>query len=259
MVPVTTTSSLYEGCRALFSDYPLASWADACGARSVRSMVVMLQGGDHPQFFVLTHRRGDGPDYTMSPWPVGSMTEITADGDGEIPDRVRTAVRHGVPIPRDGSLFGWSDAHVITALVAVETVYTPASPWPTWAVMPRAGFPEAEWPPFTREPIFGHWFWEHYRDGNVVSLSDAIAATPDTVFWVDTTAILGSDCCAVGRDIDVSRGHTLLRGCYAYYRAWQAGQAAPPLSALLADASKIDLAPRFQRWGNGDETSPGEP
>jgi hypothetical protein len=257
MVPVTTTSSLFEDCRALFAGYPLATWADVCGARSARSMVVLLQDEAHPRFFVLTHRRGDGPDYTVSAWPVGSMTEITADGDSAIPDRVRKAVRHGVPIPRDGSLFGWGDTDAITALVAFEAVYSPATPSPTWTVMPRAGIPEAGWPPFTREPMFGRWFWEHYRAGNVVSLSGPVAATPDTVFWVNTTAILGSDCCAVGCDIAVSRDRTLSRGCYAYYEVWQAGQAAPSLSALLEDASKIDLAPRFQRWGNGDEPSPG--
>lgn len=258
MVPVTTDRSLYESCRALFADYPLAAWADACGARRARSMVVMLQDEDQPRFFVLTQRRGDGHDFTMSPWPVGTMTEITTDSDGEIPDPVRDAVRQGVPIPRDGSLFGWGDTAAITALVAVEAVYSPASPWPTWTVMPRAGIPEAGWPPFTREPMFGHWFWEHYRAGNIVSLSGPIAARPDTVFWVNTTAILGSDCCAVRRDVDVFHGRTLPRGCYAYYEVWQPGQAAPSLSALLEDVSKIDLAPRFQRWGNGDGLPPGQ-
>jgi hypothetical protein len=44
-----------------------------------------------------------------------------------------------------------------------------------------------------------------------------------------------------------------------YYEVLKENQAVPPLSALLADASKIDLAPRFQLWGNAEETPPGEP
>jgi hypothetical protein len=256
---VTSISSLDKDCRELFADYPLATWAGACGADSLRSMVLMLQDGDYPRFFVLSHRRGGKPRYTVYPWPVGGIAEITADAAAEIPGWVRNVVTRGVPIPRDGSLFGWSGGDAITALVVVDAVYTPASPSPSWAVMPLAGIPDAEWPPFTREPAFGHWFWEHYRAGRVVSLSEPIAATRDTVFWVDTKAILGSDCCAVGRDVSAPPGHTLRRGCYVFYEALQADKGVPPLSALLANADKIDLAPRFQRWGNGKSSSPDEP
>jgi hypothetical protein len=259
MIPdITSTSSPYEDCRKLFADYPLAARLDVCDVNTVSSMVLMLQDDERPRFFVLSHRRGDRPGYLVYPWPAGSIVEIMADTGAEIPDAVRRALSGGVPIPRDGSLFGWSGGDAIAALVVIDAVYTPASPSPSWTVMPLAGIPEAEWPPFTREPTFGYWFWEHYRAGSVISLSDPVAATPDTVFWVDTKSVLGSDCCVVTRDMSAPRGQTLRRGCYVYYAALQADQAVPPPSALLAGASKIDLAPRFQLWKNGEETSPGE-
>lgn len=213
-------------------------------------MVLMLRDSDDVRFFVLSQRDGDRPGYTVSRWPLGSTVDIAPDSSTDVPDAVRNVVRQGVPIPRDGSLFGWNGGDAITALIAVYAMYTPASPNPSWAVMPLAEIPAAEWPPFTREPFFGRWFWEHYWAANLISLSGSIAATPDTVFWVNTKPILGSDCCAVKRDIDGPQGHTLRQGRYAYYEALQGDRAVPPLSALLEDVGKTDLAPRFQQWSH---------
>lgn len=98
----------------------------------------------------------------------------------------------------------------------------------------------------TDECLFGDWFWEHYRAGNLVCLGGLIAETPDTVFWVDTRAILGSGCCAVARDITSPDGYTLRRGRYVYHQALRADKPMPSLGELLADTEKIDLAPRFQ-------------
>ena len=39
-----------------------------------------------------------------------------------------------------------------------------------------ADVPEALWPPFTDEPLFGSWFWNQYRAGGIVCLDDLIAA-----------------------------------------------------------------------------------
>jgi hypothetical protein len=67
-------------------------------------------------------------------------------------------------------------------------------------------------------------------------LDDLIAGTPGTVCWINTKAVLGSDCCAVARDITSPEGHTLRRGRYVYYEA---------LRKLLAAADRADLASRF--------------
>lgn len=133
-----------------------------------------------------------------------------------------------------------------TALVVVYTTYTAARQAPSWAVMPLAGCPEVQWPPFTRNRLFGHWFWEHYWAGNIVSVGGLIAGTADTVFWVDTRAVLGWDCCAVAHDVRSPEEPVLRQGRYVYHEALQDGKLVPSLESLLADPSKVDLASRFR-------------
>jgi len=249
---MTHTSSLYETCHELFVAYPLATSA-VNRSGTVRSMVLMLEGGEDAGFFVLVRNcRASTPSYSLWAWPRGDIIDIDAADSHVVPDVAVNVVTRGVPIPRDGSLFGWVREGTITALVAVYAEYTPASPQPGWAVMPLAGTPEAWWPPFTGECLFGHWSWERYRAGSIVSLADTIADKPETVFWADTKAIIGSDCCVVAHDITGPKGHTLRRGCYVYFQALREGKPVPSLSALLAEDSAIDLAPRFRDSGLGD-------
>lgn len=245
------TTSLYEACQELFAGYPLAIRAVNHSA-TIRSMVLMLRDDDDVGFFVLSHDYGDGALlYSICPWPAGDVADIEADGGARVPDVLVNAVTCGVPIPRHGSIFGWMGRDAITALVVIYTDYEPARPLPRWTVMPFAGIPESQWPAFTGR-LFGYWFWEYYRTGRIVSLDDLIAETPDTVFWVNTQAILGSDCCAVVRDIRGPERYTLRRGCYVYSEALRAGEAVPSLTALLADTGKTDLAPRFRRSAYSD-------
>ena len=69
---------------------------------------------------------------------------------------------------------------------------------------------------------------------------------PETVFWVSTKTVLGSDYCAVTQDAKCPGGCTLRRGVYVPFQAISPGSRLPPLSDLLADSTKTDLAPRFQ-------------
>jgi hypothetical protein len=108
--------------------------------------------------------------------------------------------------------------------------------------------PEEQWPPFTRRCFFGHWFWEHYWAGRIISLSDLIAGTPETVFWTKTKGIMDSDCCVVVRDIANSKGGTLRRGIYVLSEALLAGKPIPPLHTLISNADKTDLTTRFQHF-----------
>jgi hypothetical protein len=103
------------------------------------------------------------------------------------------------------------------------------------------------------EPDFGKWFWKHYRAGSINSLRSLIAAAPGVVFWADTKAVLGSDCCAVARDLRSPEGYVLPRGRYVYYEALRAGKPVPSLQTLLTTADRIDLATRFHRYGPGDD------
>jgi hypothetical protein len=246
------TTSLYEMCHELFAGYPLAS-ATANPSGTFCSMILMLQDGDDVKFFVLSRDRHEQKvRYSLRSWRAADIVDIEDDGSAAIPDTVINAVMRGVPLPQDGSLFGGISRGAIRALVAVYTTYTPAWPEPSWMVMPRAEDPKTQWPPFTNVPLFGHWFWEDYRAGNIVAIGDLIAATPDTVFWVGTREILGSDCCAIVRDVRSPEGHMLQHGRYVYHEALRADKAVPSLTELLANYEKTDLAPRFRRAKHQD-------
>jgi hypothetical protein len=242
------TASSYQTCQELFARYPLAARAvDPAG--TTHSMVLVHQDGDDGRFFVLSRGRGDGQFiYSLCSWPAGRVVDIEADGDASISELARKVVAHGVPLPRHGSMFGWTGKKdVITALILFYSRYEPARPFPLWTVMPLAEVPQPQWPSFTGRPLFGSWFWEHYQDGSIIPLDRLIAYNADAVFWVNTQAILGSDCCAVARDISSPEGHTLRRGRYVYSEALQVGAPLPSLTALLSDPGKTDLAPRFRR------------
>lgn len=241
----TLTSSLYETSQQLFANYPLASDEDNDG--TARSMVLLLADGDKVHYFVLSERCGDGRSwYSISPWPAGAGMTIEADDGGPFPGVFATAVSHGIPLPRDGSLVGWTHDGIVTALIAIYTEYSPEVPEPCWSVLPCADLPEARWPPFTSEQIIGNWFWDFAGAGKIVSVDTLIAGTPETVFWVDTEATLGSDCCVVARDIRSPDGFTLQRGRYVYHEVLRACVPVPPIRELLCGSGKTDLARRFR-------------
>jgi hypothetical protein len=249
MIRVT---SLYQACTELFTRYPLAARAvDRDGA--VRLMVLMLRDCDDVSFFWLSRQRRDSGSlsYSLVPWPGGYVVDIEAN-DARVPDVATNAVLRGIPLPRHGSLFGWLGKDNIPVVVGCDTDSELAEQNPHWSVMARVGSPQSQWPPFTGEQFFGSWFWEYYRAGNLVSLDSLVFQTPGTVFWVHTQAIIGSDCFAVARDIEGPSGHTLQRGRYVDIGVLQAAIAVPPLSTLLADRPKVDLAPRFEQYAKDE-------
>lgn len=240
---MTCAEALYKTCEELFVKYPLAVRADG-GDEASRSMVLLLR--EDVAFFVLwLDREEDGITYSISSWSAGDDARISAHSGTGMTDTLARAICSGVPIPRDGSLFGWTPGDVVIALIVVYAEYVPDSPEPSWTIMPLAGTAESEWPPFVGERLFGPWFWEHYHNGNIISLASLIARNPDTVFWVDATAAIGSSCCVVAGDISDSSGHVLRRGRYVYFQVLRAGTTMPPVAALLAGPGKADLAPKF--------------
>ena len=239
---VTHIADLYQACHELFINYPLAG-RPSTGSEAGCSMILMTHEG--PAFFVLSLDYEKGmPVYSVGPWPAGDAAEISAEGEAPVSDTLVNALKYGVPIPRDGSLFGWTHHTLVTALVVVYADES-ESPVPSWSVMPLAGTQEWLWPPFAGERLFGNWFWKHYWADEVICLDDLVAGTPGAVFWVDTKATLGSDCCVVARDIKTSTEHTLQHGCYVYFQALQERKPVPSLQTLLANAGKVDLSPRY--------------
>jgi hypothetical protein len=238
------TRSLYGTCREFFMTYPLAS-DEVNGA--IRSMVLMLHDCDEVSYFVLSQNcRENRSWYSICLWPAGPVVTIEADRDALVPEMFASALSCGTPLPRDGSLFGWRRDGIVNALIAVYTEYSPAVPEPCWSVMPRAGVPDTQWPPFTGEPLIGNRFWELQQAGTIISVEGLIARSTNTVFWANTEAAFGSGCCLVARDLRSPDGYMLPSGRYVYHKVLRAGSPVPSLQELLADTGKTDLATRFR-------------
>jgi hypothetical protein len=246
------TASLYEACHDLFRWFPVAV-RKVGRSGTILSMVLMLRDGDDAQFFVLAQSCGDERAlFSVSLWPAGDFVDIEPEGRTAVPDLLASAITRGVPLPRHGSVFGWPTIGVITSIVVTYTDYAPERPLPRWTVMPLADIEASDWPPFTGRHLFGPWFWELYNSGRVLLLDSVIADNPGTVFWIDTHAVLGADCCAVARDIKDPQGRILRRGRYVYSELLRSRAPVPSLTALLADSSKTDLAPRFRRHAHDE-------
>jgi len=222
-----------EAARRLFAEYPLAIQPAKPGARR-DSMVLMLRDGDDPTFFVLERDRHRTPSYLLRPW--GSR-----DGAADAADTLTSAV----PFPRHGSMFGWQESGTVTALIACYAHYTPRSPEPVWSVLPLAEAPESQWPPFTKERLFGSWFWECLRAGELVNVGDLISRTPGTVFWAHTEASLGSGCCVVSHQIKDPGGYVMPPGRFIFHTVLSDGKSLPSVDELLALADTTDLTPGF--------------
>src|SRR5215475_12923281 len=101
---MTCAEALYKTCEALFDKYPLAVRADG-GDETSRSMVLLLR--EDVAFYVLwLDHDEDEINYSIGPWPAGDDAELSVHRSTGITDTLVRAIRSGVPIPRDGSLFG---------------------------------------------------------------------------------------------------------------------------------------------------------
>lgn len=222
-----------KACNTLFATYPLAVEPGKPGTPVICSMTLALVDGGIPQFFVLTYEdSGDTPAYLLT----------SRDGTSAA-DAMEDVLARGLPLPRDGSLYGWVDRGRVTAMIAFYALCAPETPEPSYSPMPDADASEAVWPPFIGERLLGPWLWEYFQAGRIVNLAPLIASTEGAVFWANTVEAIGSGCIAVARDLASPDGWTLPRGRYAYY---QHRDAAPSLDDLLADPGKTDLGPRFR-------------
>jgi hypothetical protein len=244
---MSTKYSVRSACDRLFSQYPLAIRNARCSGLP-RSMILTLEDGDIAKFYVLSRSHGEhGLIYSLFTWPAGRISDIEEEiRAGRPVDEVRRVLNCGVPLPLHGSLFGWRQDDSIIAMIAIYAKYSPPHTEPSWTVMPLSDIPEMQWPPFIVKRFFGGWFWNLYHDGSIIYLSDLIANTPGTVFWVDTKATFGSGSCVVAAEVSAPGGYRLPRGRYVYYRALQAGKTLPSLSEMLSNDSRVDLSPGFK-------------
>ncbi len=234
-----STATAYDICGELFAAYPLA--VDPAGAATL-----MLADGDDLSFYIVSRHDGDGaPFYWLWPWRSGKLQWKIDTGTGPVPAEAADVLHRGVPLPLNGSLFGFLRGGAVTALAVVYVQYKPERPVPSWSLMPLAGTPEADWPPLA---LFGQWFWDRYATGDIVSLAGLVAATRETVFWSQDEAS-GWGSMGVAADV-AGPGYVLQQGVYAYTQALLDGPA-PTLGDVLGDPGKVDLAPRFAGTARG--------
>lgn len=238
--------TVYEACEELLTRYtPVATRIEGHN----RSIVIRAGGNSHT-FYILMQDLDDGACH-LFPWQTGQSrpTVITPGQDiRAVPKHAVQLLRHGVPVPHDGTMLGWvSPDDLITAMMRVYVQYTPANPVPTWSVMPHEHTGRNEWPPFCGAPVFGPEVWDAYRAGRVVLLNDAIASTDKIIDWVAP-----DDGDAPGY-VDVATvvpwdGFTIPAGRYAYYRQLLRRPARiwPSATELLDRYTADDLAPRFR-------------
>jgi hypothetical protein len=231
---MTRTTSLYETCENLFGQYPLAV--------NDQAIILMLEDNGEPAFYALDGY--GGPGYVLRAWHGPAIADIGADDEPPATGEVAEIVTQGVPLPRNGSFFGWKRGRMITAAMTIYAQYSPETPVPGWAVSLLEGAPDSQ-PPFTALTLADSSFWDHYRDGNIVDLGPLVAASPGAVFWAHP-ATLTYPCCAVARDITSPDGWVLPQGCYVWWQSLRDGETAGPLDAVLA-GDVTDVSPRFRQ------------
>jgi hypothetical protein len=224
-----TSQTPYQVCTGLFGTYP-ETIGDAPG-----DMVLIVPGGS--AYTVVRHE----DTFTVCEWQRNAGVAITP-ATRDIPAECAHALAHGIPYPRDGALYGWVTGMTVTAIIAFYA--DPDEPEPVLWTMPRAGSDVSQWPPFTTEPGFGAWFWEHRTAGQVIPLGDLITASAGRVFWsglptTDSSAgIIG-----VRGPLPVPGRYWLEAGVYACHASLRRGAPVPSLEEVLADADKAGFVP----------------
>lgn len=220
-----------DACARLFRELDAEDLGGDC-------IVLIAPGGDAAGFWTLA-RRPDGA-YRMLPWHAtgpGDHVLITP-GDNDLPAPHRDALAAAVPLPRDGSCFGWVTGGEVTAVITVHSKQQPDAP--AFVVYLRAGTPESLWPP--PWPLFGEWFWDGYRSKRIINLAPILARTTRTAFF---SARRHDGVIAVRSPL--TAGSVMIpAGVYAYHRLVRSGSTMPELKDVLADPDKIDLGPRFR-------------
>jgi hypothetical protein len=211
MAETKDATSLHKRCGELFENYPEAS-GPGC-----TYIVLCVPGEPRPKAYILNRRKDRY--FSITPYAGGSGAVITAD-TREVSAEYAVALASGVPFPRDGSLYGWVHAGVVTTLIAFYA--DTDDPEPAHLNMPRAGSDESGWPPFAiRGFQYGAWFWS--------------ARVP----------FGGAGVLAVTSPLTTPGGNRLEAGVYAYHEALRGGEPSPTLAEVLADPDKIDLSARF--------------
>ena len=238
--------SVFAACLRLFYRYPLAIRRHYAEHR-YGSLVLMDRGTGGARHYVLIMEWDDL--FVIRPWDRRDGARVPIRRGEPVSDGVRRVIESAVPVPRDGTLLGWTAGHKVEALVAAHGRLT--EPWddasavPGVTVMPVAGSQPVGWPPFAARPLDGGRLWEHLARGHLADLTPLVSRHPGYVFWVP-----GSDGRSGGwtgaRVVVTERLNTselwLPAGVYADRQVHSEGAPRRTASQLLALPGVVDLA-----------------
>lgn len=231
-------------CKQLFGAYPLAVTRDP--ADGSRSMVLMDWTAAGGCFFTLTQAR-EGL-FAIRPWS-------GQDAGGEIgpreavEDAIVRVIANGMPVPRDGALFGWVPDRQVTAMLSVHSGHPPGSgaavPVPEIQVMPMAGTGGLDWPPFTASPFVDGRLWDYLDRGQIVDVVPLLTGSAGQAFLVPSPNALsrrrGARCIVVAGNLTAEE-YWLPAGVYMDQLLLCEGVPAPPARHLLALPGTVPFA-----------------
>lgn len=236
----------FAACLRLFRQYPLAVRRHYAEHR-FGSMVLMTRDAGVSRFFVLIMEWDDL--FVLRHWDRRDGARVEIGRDEPIPAEIRRVIETGVPVPRDGALFGWVTGYQVRAVLAaygrLPEPWDDASAVPGVLVMPHTGSQPAEWPPPAASALGDGKLWEYVARGQLADLAPLISRQAGRVFLVPGGD--GRDVRGVGARVVVTErlrddSFWLPAGVYADHRTLREGAQVLTVRQLLAQPGVVDLA-----------------
>lgn len=236
--PATPTP--WGRCSALFAAYPEAAWHVAARRlRGPQAILIKDPDADRRYWQVTRHLRDRGPavfQVRSRNWRGHETTIETGTPEAAVPAELTGPLAAGLPVPRDGALYacapGGGEA---TALMTFATDPGRVRDDPHFAVLVRGTAAPGSWPPFTRERVFGAWFWQARQAGLIVPVWPALTRLPGRVYKTRGRI-------AVDGDLRLPGGLVIREGVYLHPAEAAAPSPLPTARELLSDPSRLDLA-----------------
>jgi hypothetical protein len=184
-----STETLYGTMTGMFGDYPEAvASVNTSGTIRTMHLAVPTTGGG-AGFYTLWHLTPphQGPSYGLYRWPArepskGLKVEPGTPATGKfahVPRLLRTAV----PLPRDGSVYGWLNHNTVTTWMVFYTRTDDHRNEPTWFPMHLESAKRRDWANTAGRDFWRYPFWAQLRAGQIVPLGPSIASAPGTFYW----------------------------------------------------------------------------
>lgn len=235
----------YDMCGQLFALTP--------AVEPITERITLLVGTETYQHLTLTRRGVERRSYVLSDWS-GERVVVVEEGGARVqqgidPERLGEFLGwalNGVPIPRNGTIFGEIRGVSVKRAASLLVFHSERPPHePEMEVLIDADLPPDSRPASYRWLRLPPTFWEAWRRGTIVDLAEHFKQRPETVFRM-TIRRHNVRVFAVAHDITVG-SVTLPKGRFVAAAALWAGRPISPLPALLDYERKDDQFNAYAR------------